>query len=248
MHLAVDQQKALAHVFRDCGKLALAQLQLVHLLADGAVLFAQLVKQRRQLRIARQRRRIVRIDGVEGLRDLPRQPVRQHAAENQHQRRHPQKRREQHKNHRRERILRARNAQDGAALQKLCIIKRALQKRLGIARGLCLAGLQRVIDLFAVRVAFQKLRRCGAVIKNGAACSNPRHAVVRREAVKIIAARGAQALSDRRRFCAQPGKRAVFIVAVHDAEKQQRACQQRRDGDQIRNAQDFSRHVPDPSL
>ena len=60
--------------------------------------------------------------------------------------------------------------------------------------------------------------------------------------------RGAQALSDRRRFCAQPGKRAVFIVAVHDAEKQQRACQQRRDGDQIRNAQDFSRHVPDPSL
>ena len=248
MHFAVDQQKALAHVFRDCGKLALAQLQLVHLLADGAVLFAQLVKKRRQLRIARQRRRIVGIDGVEGLRDLPRQPVRQHAAENQHQRCHPQKRREQHKNHRRERILRARNAQDGAALQKLCIIKRALQKRLGIARGLCLAGLQRLVDLLAVRMAFQKLRRCGAVIKNGAVCSNPRHAVVRREAVKIIAAHGAQALSDRRRFCAQPGKRAVFIVAVHDAEKQQRACQQRRDGDQIRNVQDFSRHVPDPSL
>ena len=51
MHFAVDQQKALAHVFRDCGKLALAQMQLVHLLADGAVLLAQLVKQRRQLRI-----------------------------------------------------------------------------------------------------------------------------------------------------------------------------------------------------
>lgn len=67
VHLAVDKKKAFAHVFRDRRKLALAQLELIHLLADGAVLLAQLVKQRRQFRIARQRRRIVGIDGVEGF-------------------------------------------------------------------------------------------------------------------------------------------------------------------------------------
>ena len=44
--LAVNQQKALAHIFRDGGKLLLTQPQLTHLLTDGAVLLAQAVNER----------------------------------------------------------------------------------------------------------------------------------------------------------------------------------------------------------
>ena len=89
VHLAVDKKKAFAHVFRDRCKFALAQLELIHLLADGAVLLAELVKKRGKLGVAWQRRRAVQMNGVDGLCDALREPVRQHAAEDENDRRDP---------------------------------------------------------------------------------------------------------------------------------------------------------------
>ena len=89
MHLAVDKKKPFAHVFRDRRKLALAQLKLVHLLADGAVLLAELVKKRGELGVAWQRGGVVQMNGVDGLCDALRESVRQHAAEDENDRRDP---------------------------------------------------------------------------------------------------------------------------------------------------------------
>ena len=89
VHLAVDKKKAFAHVFRDRRKLALAQLELIHLLADGAVLLAELVKKRGEFGVAWQRRRAVQMNGVDGLCDALRESVRQHAAEDEDDRRDP---------------------------------------------------------------------------------------------------------------------------------------------------------------
>ena len=89
MHLAVDKKKPFAHVFRDRRKLALAQLKLVHLLADGAVLLAELVKKRGEFGVAWQRGGVVQMNGVDGLCDALRESVRQHAAEDENDRRDP---------------------------------------------------------------------------------------------------------------------------------------------------------------
>ena len=89
MHLAVDKKKPFAHVFRDRRKLALAQLELIHLLADGAVLLTELVKKRRELRVAGQRGGVIQMNGVDGLCDALREPIRQHAAEDENDRRDP---------------------------------------------------------------------------------------------------------------------------------------------------------------
>ena len=89
MHLTVDKEKTLAHVFRDRCKFALAQLELAHLLADGAVLLTELVKKRGKLGVAWQRRRAVQVNGVDGLCDALRESVRQHAAEDENDRRDP---------------------------------------------------------------------------------------------------------------------------------------------------------------
>ena len=144
--------------------------------------------------------------------------------------------------------MRARDAQNRSVRHAPGIIDRTLQKRLRIAGRLRLAVFQRPVNLLAAGVVGKLVGRSGAVVEHRAGGVYPCHAVIWLEAVKIRGALRAQTLRNGGFLRAEPRKRLILIVAVHDAEEQKRAGKKRRDGDEIRISENFSRHMPDPSL
>jgi len=217
----VHQQKALAHIVGQRGELPLALAQLIHLPADGAVLLLNPGDQRRQLRIGLIHQRVVQVNLVDGVHNVPGQPEGQQGTEQQHRQHNAQHRPEDHQQHGHGRPLGTGDPEHAAILQPHRIIEVALQHGLRKTDIPACAVLQRPVNLPPVQMIFHARGIGDAVIEHRAVVIHPGHpGGAALQGIQIVLAGQIHSVDDIARLRRQLLEGLLLVMPEQHAEKQ----------------------------
>ena len=156
--MVVEQNEPLAHAGGDLGKLVRPAAQLGEVRVDALPLVLQTAQQRRELRVGIVFERVLQVERVQRLRDPPAEPPGEQRGEHEREHQHEEQRLERSEGERRRRFAADGDAQHRAVRQAAGAVNGALEQRVGIADRLALAGGERLADLLAFGVVFQRLR------------------------------------------------------------------------------------------
>ena len=176
--LFVEQDKPLPHVADDRGKLVLPAAQLGDLRINLPPLHLDVREQGRELVVNVVIERMLEVERIHRLDNLFRHALCQHRRQNQRGGKHDADRLQHPDHQRRYGRVADRNAQHAAVLQPLGAVDRAFEQRGRGAHALAVTGCQRIADLGARGVVFQRIRAFVCVVQHRAVCADPGQAAV----------------------------------------------------------------------
>ena len=171
--MAVHEQEALAHVFRNGGKLVLLPLELRDLGGDGLLLAVEPPQERGELLVGVAVLRVLQIQGQDGPDQVSGQPVGQKNGQGRHHQQNGRHGGDQAQQQVRHGALLTGQAQQRPVLQCHRHIKGPGGKCGGQAAGAAVAGGQRLLDLLPGQVVLHSVLVGLGVIENGSVAADP---------------------------------------------------------------------------
>ena len=189
---------------------------------DLSVLAADLAQQRRQFLIRRLIARLVQVQSVDGLHQLPGYPGRQHQRQHKGQHQHQGHRLHSLDHQAPDGVLRVGHPQNRTVREAQGVIDGLFRQRVGAADRMALPQHRRLMDLLPVGVIFHLGRVLSVIIKHRAVRVHQRDAAAAGKIlVQIVDSLVFNAMGDVRSANRQIRQDAVLKIPVKHAHNQQ---------------------------